>query len=89
VTAIVSLAQEGEYLRAHERYLRLAIGDSAWPMGVTMVGIHERAGRERISVDQITHIMNDDVVRKYVTAVMRVLSYVQDKFPTTPSKMFQ
>jgi hypothetical protein len=27
-------------------------GNAAWPMGVTMVGIHERAAREKISQSQ-------------------------------------
>eukprot|EP01047_Picozoa_sp_COSAG01_P079917 COSAG01_NODE_15339_length_1347_cov_1243.159455_3_plen_27_part_01 len=26
----------------------LTIGNAPWPMGVTSVGIHERAGREKI-----------------------------------------
>jgi hypothetical protein len=29
---------------AHDVYLRGAIGNSAWPIGLTMVGIHERSG---------------------------------------------
>ncbi len=37
-----------EYVRAHDKYLELAIGNAPWPMGVTMVGIHERSGRSRI-----------------------------------------
>lgn len=37
-----------EYIRAHDKYVELAIGNSPWPMGVTMVGIHERSGRARI-----------------------------------------
>jgi len=28
--------------------LELAIGNAPWPIGVTMVGIHERSGRARI-----------------------------------------
>lgn len=28
--------------------MELAIGNAPWPMGVTMVGIHERSGRSRI-----------------------------------------
>lgn len=33
---------------AHDIYLRGAIGNSAWPIGLTMVGIHERSGRLHI-----------------------------------------
>jgi len=28
--------------------LEVAIGNAPWPIGVTMVGIHERSGRARI-----------------------------------------
>lgn len=38
-----------EFIRAHDKYVELAIGNSPWPMGVTMVGIHERSGRSRIN----------------------------------------
>jgi hypothetical protein len=37
-----------DYLKAHDKYLELSIGNSPWPMGVTMVGIHERSGRSKI-----------------------------------------
>ena len=86
---LLILAQQREFVQAHEEFMSLAVGKAAWPIGVTMVGIHERAGRERISVDQISHIMNDERVRKYVTAVKRILSYMQEKLPTNPSKMFK
>lgn len=32
---------------------RTAIGNSAWPIGLTMVGIHERSGREKISTSKV------------------------------------
>lgn len=37
-----------DYVKAHDKYLELSIGNSPWPMGVTMVGIHERSGRSKI-----------------------------------------
>ena len=45
---IVQYSLMKEYVRAHDKYLELAIGNAPWPMGVTMVGIHERSGRSRI-----------------------------------------
>jgi len=32
-----------EFTLAYDRYLELSIGNAPWPMGVTSVGIHERA----------------------------------------------
>jgi hypothetical protein len=34
-------------------YLRTAIGNAPWPIGLTMVGIHERTGREKISSSKV------------------------------------
>ena len=55
-----------EYVKAHDKYMELAIGNSPWPMGVTMVGIHERSGRSRIFTSQEAHILNVDTQRKYL-----------------------
>jgi pre-mRNA-splicing factor 18 len=49
VTEICMYMQEREYLKANDSYLRLSIGNAPWPIGVTMVGIHERSAREKIS----------------------------------------
>ena len=35
-------------------YLRTAIGNAPWPIGLTMVGIHERTGREKISSSKVS-----------------------------------
>lgn len=41
--------RDRNYQHAYEIYLRLAIGNAPWPIGVTSVGIHERSAREKIS----------------------------------------
>lgn len=53
VTRICHHMQNREYVKANDVYLRLAIGNAPWPIGVTNVGIHERSARERISSSQI------------------------------------
>lgn len=45
---IVYYMQKREYLKSNDSYLRLSIGNAPWPIGVTMVGIHERSGREKV-----------------------------------------
>jgi pre-mRNA-splicing factor 18 len=76
-----------EYMKAHDAYILLAIGKAAWPMGVTMVGIHERAGRSKIYDNKTAHILNDETQRKYIQSVKRLLSFAQSKYPTKPSQM--
>jgi pre-mRNA-splicing factor 18 len=80
------LCLQREYVKANEAYFRIAIGNAAWPMGVTMVGIHERAGREKISDGNIAHVMNDETQRKYIHAIKRLMTYCASRFPAPPSK---
>ncbi|WWD21344.1 hypothetical protein CI109_105828 [Kwoniella shandongensis] len=74
---IVHHMQSRSYQRANDAYLRLSIGNAAWPIGVTSVGIHERSAREKIGQDNIAHVLNDEVSRKYIQAVKRLLTFSQ------------
>ena len=76
-----------DFRTAHEHYLRCAIGNAAWPIGLTMVGIHERSGRERISTAKVAHIMNNELQRKYLTSVKRLMTFAQEKRPDVPHSM--
>ena len=69
-----------EFIRAHDKYVELAIGNSPWPMGVTMVGIHERSGRSRINTNQIEHVLNDETTRKYLQSVKRLLTVCEKEY---------
>ncbi|CAL1715739.1 unnamed protein product [Somion occarium] len=60
VSEIVHYMQKRQYQKANDSYLRLSIGNAPWPIGVTMVGIHERSAREKISADQVAHVLNDE-----------------------------
>ncbi|KXN85868.1 Pre-mRNA-splicing factor 18 [Leucoagaricus sp. SymC.cos] len=81
IAEIVHYMQKREYQRANDAYLRLSIGNAPWPIGVTMVGIHERSAREKISRDQVAHVLNDEVSRKYIQSLKRLLTFSQTKYP--------
>ncbi|KIY43933.1 Prp18-domain-containing protein [Fistulina hepatica ATCC 64428] len=81
IAEIVHYMQKREYLRANDSYLRLSIGNAPWPIGVTMVGIHERSAREKISTDLVAHVLNDEVSRKYIQSLKRLLTFSQTKYP--------
>lgn len=51
---MVTHCEEGNFIKANDEYIKTAIGNSAWPIGLTMVGIHERSGRERISTSKVS-----------------------------------
>lgn len=87
VTKIVDECCRREYVFANEAYLTMAIGNAAWPMGVTMVGIHERAGREKIFSQNQAHVLNNETSRKYIQAIKRIMTFCQHAYPNVPSKM--
>ncbi|KAF2011100.1 hypothetical protein BU24DRAFT_436389 [Aaosphaeria arxii CBS 175.79] len=85
VVQIVLAAQERRYVDANDGYLKLSIGNAAWPIGVTMVGIHERSAREKLheSDKNAAHIMSDEITRKYLQSIKRCLSFAQTRWPPT------
>ena len=81
ILEIVNAAQERRYVDANDGYLRMSIGKAAWPIGVTMVGIHERSAREKLhESDTQAHIMSDEVTRKYLQSIKRCLSFAQTRW---------
>lgn len=78
---IVHQMARRDYTAANDMYLRLAIGNAPWPMGVTMVGIHERSARQKISGGAVAHILNDEKSRKYIQCVKRLISFCEKTYP--------
>ncbi|GLT36332.1 hypothetical protein SLA2020_107180 [Shorea laevis] len=83
---VVECCMKRDYLAAMDHYIKLAIGNAPWPIGVTMVGIHERSAREKIYTNSVAHIMNDETTRKYLQSVKRLMTFSQRRYPTVPSK---
>ncbi|KAL5236391.1 hypothetical protein ACI65C_003801 [Semiaphis heraclei] len=86
LTLITKQMLEKDYLRASDAYLEMAIGNAPWPIGVTMVGIHARTGREKIFSKNVAHVLNDETQRKYIQALKRLMTKCQQFFPTDPSR---
>ncbi|KAL8513610.1 hypothetical protein ACS0TY_012912 [Phlomoides rotata] len=83
---MVKCCMKRDYLAAMDHYIRMAIGNAPWPIGVTMVGIHERSAREKIYTNSVAHIMNDETTRKYLQSIKRLMTFAQRRYPTMPSK---
>ncbi|KAG2497758.1 hypothetical protein HYH03_004030 [Edaphochlamys debaryana] len=87
---MVQAMRTRNYLHANDIYLKLAIGNAPWPIGVTSVGIHERSAREKIShvmnSNSQAHIMNDEATRKYFQGLKRLVTQLQRLYPTDPSR---
>ena len=85
VYAMVEACEQNNYVLANDWYIKTAIGNSAWPIGVTMVGIHERSNREKIT--KVAHVMNNEFQRKYLTSIKQLMSFAQEhsEFDIAPS----
>ncbi|KAL3531336.1 hypothetical protein ACH5RR_010658 [Cinchona calisaya] len=83
---VVECCMKRDYLTAMDHYIKLAIGNAPWPIGVIMVGIHERSAREKIYTNSVAHIMNDETTRKYLQSIKRLITFCQRRYPTLPSK---
>lgn len=86
LTEIVVHLLNRNYLKASDAYLQMAIGNAPWPIGVTMVGIHARTGREKIFSKNVAHVMNDETQRKYIQGLKRLMTKCQEYYPTDPSR---
>lgn len=86
LTDIVKRLLVRNYIKASDAYLQMAIGNAPWPIGVTMVGIHARTGREKIFSKNVAHVMNDETQRKYIQGLKRIMTKCQEFFPTDPSR---
>lgn len=86
LTDIVRLLLDRNYIKASDAYLQMAIGNAPWPIGVTMVGIHARTGREKIFSKNVAHVLNDETQRKYIQGLKRLMTKAQEYFPTDPSR---
>ena len=82
---ICAAMQQREYVRANDLYLRLAIGNAPWPIGVTMVGIHERSAHEKINSNQVAHVLNDETQRKWIQSIKRLMTFCQTILPPSLS----
>lgn len=83
---VINCCLKRDYLAAMDQYIKMAIGNAPWPIGVTMVGIHERSAREKIYTNSVAHIMNDETTRKYLQSVKRLMTFCQRRYPAMPSK---
>merc|ERR1711998_543492 len=88
---MIQAMKERNYIHADAILVNtIAIGNAPWPIGVTQVGIHTKsAAREKISTTHLNknaaaHVMGDEVTRKYLHGLKRLLTVLQRLYPTDP-----
>merc|ERR1712172_307073 len=92
---IIKLADDREYRSAAEAYLDLSIGKAAWPVGLgcggsmlmeDAIGLHDRFNR-MANVKDIAFALNDEVTRKFVQALKRLMNVAQRYWPPDDPSM--
>ncbi|WBW75493.1 U5 snRNP-associated protein Prp18 [Schizosaccharomyces osmophilus] len=81
IAEICYLCQRKEFVKANDVYLQLTIGNAPWPIGVTMVGIHERSAHQRLQRDPNTSILKDEKKRKCLQALKRFITFSEREDP--------
>lgn len=82
---IVHYIQTEQLTMANEAYLKLSIGNVAWPIGVRDVGIHARAADAKIAGDdklKLANIMKSESTRRWLVAVKRLINYSEKLLKT-------
>jgi pre-mRNA-splicing factor 18 len=90
LSSIVRHCKVRHYKKAMDEYILFAIGNAAWPIGVTCVGIWARASREKLNERNVAHILNDEATRKWAQSIKRLMSFTQRMYPNTedPTQSF-
>ncbi|EPY51264.1 U5 snRNP-associated protein Prp18 [Schizosaccharomyces cryophilus OY26] len=81
IAEICYRCQRKEFVKANDVYLQLTIGNAPWPIGVTMVGIHERSAHQRLKRDPNTNILKDEKKRKCLQALKRFITFSEREDP--------
>lgn len=69
-----------DFTSANHAYLQMSIGKATWPVGITMVGIHERAQKERKRQEMDgAHILTDDTTRQWLQSLKRLITHLEKK----------
>ena len=55
----------------------LSIGNAPWPLGVAMLSITVRRNTPKVA-----HVLNDELTRKWMQSIKRLISVSQEIFPS-------
>lgn len=76
LASILYHLQKDEINLSLQSYMKLSIGNVAWPIGVTSVGIHARSAHSKITgTDNVASIMINEETRLWVTSIKRLVTF--------------
>ncbi|CCE65277.1 hypothetical protein TPHA_0K01440 [Tetrapisispora phaffii CBS 4417] len=75
-TILYHLQQPAEINQSLQSYMKLSIGNVAWPIGVTQIGIHQRSAHSRLNDrTNVANIMIDERTRLWITSLKRLITF--------------
>lgn len=80
LSTIVYYIQHQDFVKANESYMKLSIGNTAWPIGIRDVGIHARSALSKITGEDkstVANIMQSESMKRWIIAVKRIISYTE------------
>lgn len=76
ILTIFYYLQRKEYLKSNESYMKLSIGNTAWPIGLINVSIHSRTAQVKMEQSG-ANIMIDEITRKWITSIKRLITFME------------
>lgn len=86
LATVIYYIQQKSFVKANESYMKLSIGNVAYPIGIRDVGIHARHALLKITGEDkstIANVMKSESFRKWILAVKRLISYSETKMNST------
>ncbi|ODV83530.1 hypothetical protein CANARDRAFT_29967 [[Candida] arabinofermentans NRRL YB-2248] len=78
LSSILIDLQEKEFIQAGSDYIKLSIGNIAWPIGVISVGIHSRSAHSKLEGGgDVSNIMKDEKTRRWILAIKRLITFCE------------
>lgn len=85
LATIVYYIQLQDFVKANESYMKLSIGNVAYPIGIRDVGIHARHALLKITGEDkstIANVMKSESTRRWILGVKRLISYSETRKST-------
>lgn len=82
LATIIYYIQLQDFVKANESYMKLSIGNVAYPIGIRDVGIHARHALLKITGEDkstIANVMKSESTRKWILGVKRLISYSETR----------
>ncbi|MCO5555437.1 hypothetical protein L7F22_008982 [Adiantum nelumboides] len=83
---IVTKCLQKDYVGAMDQYVKLALYGAPSPIGITMVDIYERVGRDKIFSNVAAQASADEMAHKFLQSVKRLMTLCQRRYPAALSK---